>query len=122
MMLSAEARWFWRGEPSSAIAQWFMGTQSFGREAAGGETRIDRYLRARNQQDLGIKQRGASNVEIKGLIVRRDAVLAFTNLSAAARDLGQVVGKIPLCLPQAIAAHKQAALDAEVRMRAGGDR
>ena len=82
MMLSAEARWFWRGAPPPAFDQWFNGSTVFGREAAGREARIDQYLRAPHQQDLGIKQRGAGGVEIKGLIARQAAVLAFTGLSA----------------------------------------
>jgi hypothetical protein len=82
MMLSAEARWFWRGAPPPAFEQWFMEARSFGREAARREARIDQYLRAPHQQDLGIKQRGAGGVEIKGLIARQAAVLALTSLSA----------------------------------------
>jgi len=41
------------------------------------ETRVDEYLRDPGQASLGIKKRGRGDVEIKGLISRRDKNLDF---------------------------------------------
>jgi hypothetical protein len=89
MMLSADARWFWRGAPPAPFEAWFLGRSAFETAATGGDTRCDRYLRAPNQVDLGIKQRGSEGVEIKGLIARGQASVQFNNLNATAEISGK---------------------------------
>lgn len=89
MMLSAEARWFWRGAPPDMFEQWFMGARTFALQAGGGDTRVDQYLRAPHQRELGIKQRGSGDVEIKGLFSRRQAVVALAGLSASPEIWGK---------------------------------
>ena len=84
MMLSAEARWFWRGAPPAPFEEWFLASSAFKTAAAGGDTRCDRYLRAPSRVDLGIKQRGSGGVEIKGLIARGQGSLNLANLHAPA--------------------------------------
>ena len=82
MMLSAEARWFWRDAPPAAFERWFTGTDSFRGPANGGDTRCDHYLRAPDQVELGIKKRGSGTTEIKGVITRRAITVEFNSLVA----------------------------------------
>ena len=89
MMLSAEVRWFWRGGPPAPFEEWFLSRGAFEIAATGGDTRCDRYLRAPNQVDLGIKQRGSGDVEIKGLIARGQSAVQFNNLNATVEIWGK---------------------------------
>ena len=84
MMLSAEARWFWRGAPPAPFEKWFLARGAFETAPMGGDTRCDRYLRAPHEINLGIKQRGSEGVEIKGLIVRGQGSVQLNNLNARA--------------------------------------
>jgi hypothetical protein len=71
MFLSAELRWFWSEAPAGLEA-WFRDEAIHGCRSGGGDTRVDRYLLEKRQQELGIKLRGSKpGVEIKGLVVSR---------------------------------------------------
>ena len=89
MNLSAEARWFWRGAPPAAFETWFTGADSFAAAATGGDIRCDRYLRAPDQMELGIKKRGSGTTEIKGLIARKAVTVEFKNLVARVEFWGK---------------------------------
>jgi hypothetical protein len=74
MLVSAELRWFWRGdEPPSDIERWFdRGDIPAG---DGSDLRRDRYFPHRGEPELGVKLRGEGGgnelVEIKGLVATR---------------------------------------------------
>lgn len=69
-LISAEIRWFWRGDPQPDFHAWFQSESAHGCRAGGGtQTRVDVYLSAPAQADLGIKRRGNKpGVEVKGLV------------------------------------------------------
>ena len=74
-MVSAEARWFWRGTPPADLERWFVLRPI---AAGGGTLRLDEYLLDARQQELGIKRRGAIGappdadaIEVKGLVETR---------------------------------------------------
>ena len=50
--------------------------------AGSSKTRVDEYLRDPAQDPLGIKKRGRGDVEIKGLISRRDKHLDFAGCTS----------------------------------------
>ena len=69
MRITAEIRWFWRGRPPSAFAEWFTAAGPPWGSASEARTRTDAYLRDHAESALGIKKRGdGDGVEIKGLI------------------------------------------------------
>ena len=71
MKLSAETRWFWKGDPTKEVDEWFRKWSDV--PPGGGALRVDRYIRDTGQAELGIKLRGGkSDMEIKGLIATRD--------------------------------------------------
>jgi hypothetical protein len=82
MILSAEARWFWRGEPPPGFEQWFVAANVFAWEAKASEPRRNLYLRSPDQQELSIKTVGSSSVEIKGLVSRWLASVSVADLTA----------------------------------------
>ena len=78
MQLSAEIRWFWRGDPQPDFYAWFQSAAVHGYPAGGGkDSRDDIYLSSPAQADLGIKRRGKkSDVEVKGLVEISETRLA----------------------------------------------
>lgn len=76
MQVSAEVRWFWDRGRAAEVKSWFL---HGGVRPGGGErTRIDRYVRAGNSGELGVKVRDEiqgrpPDVEIKGLCQILDA-------------------------------------------------
>ena len=75
MMVSAEARWFWQGNPPDDLERWFELRPIV---AGGGVPRLDEYLLDARQKELGIKSRGdigkrpdADAIEVKGLVETR---------------------------------------------------
>jgi hypothetical protein len=75
MVVSAEARWFWRGTPPDDLERWFVQRPI---AAGGGTPRLDEYLLDARQQEVGIKRRGAIGeppdadaIEVKGLVETR---------------------------------------------------
>ena len=83
MAVSAEFRWFWRGQPPEGLEDWFLEAKAHPCAAGGGKTRKDHYLKAVGEADLGIKYRGDPtlapedrSVEVKGLIAVSDSALA----------------------------------------------
>jgi hypothetical protein len=70
MRLTAEIRWFWPDRPPPEFHGWFVGAGATWTAAGSTKTRGDEYLR--DQDSLGIKNRGRSDVEIKGLISHRE--------------------------------------------------
>ena len=77
MRLTAEIRWFWPDRPPREFQDWFVGAGAACAEAGERRTRVDEYLRDLSHDSLGIKRRGGREVEIKGLIARRDRHLEF---------------------------------------------
>lgn len=74
VLISAEARWFWRQDLPPAVEAWFREGMS---PPGGGQPRTDEYLLDRLQRELGIKMRGGGRgVEVKGLVARREHVSA----------------------------------------------
>lgn len=74
MQVSAEVRWFWKGSLPAGLESWFRGGAV---PPGGGGLRIDEYLVAASQTELGIKKRGTNaGVEIKGLVDVRAALPA----------------------------------------------
>jgi hypothetical protein len=66
MLVSAEIRWFWKGDCPSQVSHWF---ENFGFPAGGGEPRRDDYVHLNGNPELGIKKRGKKDgLEVKGLI------------------------------------------------------
>lgn len=78
MQISAEIRWFWRGDPQPEFHAWFQSASLHGCTAGGGkDSREDIYLSAPAQADLGIKRRGNKpGVEVKGLVAILETRLA----------------------------------------------
>jgi hypothetical protein len=77
MQLSAEIRWFWNDAPPSGLKDWFLSETVHGCAAGGGNTRDDKYLVDKKQDELGIKQRGDKpGVEIKSLVADKYATLS----------------------------------------------
>jgi hypothetical protein len=75
MLVSAEARWFWREAPPDGLERWFTQRPL---AAGGGKPRLDEYLLDPGQQELGTKKRGdpsqrtdRDGVEVKGLVETR---------------------------------------------------
>lgn len=70
MQISAECRWFWRGNSSaSKLLSWFKDPSIHPCAAGGGEYRCDEYLHDLEQPELGIKRRGNKpGSEVKGLV------------------------------------------------------
>ncbi len=75
MFLSAEVRWFWRDACPAEVRAWFHGGPTPPAIPPGGDEsgRVDRYLHAKGNTEIGIKVRGAregrpDDVEIKGLV------------------------------------------------------
>ena len=75
MFLSAEARWFWRDDCPAKVREWFHGGPSAPAIPPGGgqSERVDRYLHAKGNTEIGIKARDArdgqpDDVEVKGLV------------------------------------------------------
>jgi hypothetical protein len=82
MRLTAEIRWFWPDGPPQEFHGWFVGACAAWPAAASTKTRVDEYLRDPDQVSLGIKKRGRGDVEIKGLISRRDKRLDFAGCAS----------------------------------------
>jgi hypothetical protein len=82
MRLTAEIRWFWPDRPPQEFHGWFLGAGAGWAAADSTEIRVDEYLRDPDQDSLGIKKRGRGDVEIKGLIGRRDQHLDFAGCTA----------------------------------------
>ena len=78
MWLSAEVRWFWRDACPEGVRDWFYGGPTVPAIPPAGEPseRVDRYLHAKGNTEIGIKVRDArdardgrpDDVEIKGLV------------------------------------------------------
>lgn len=75
MFLSAEARWFWRNDCPAEVREWFLGGPTAPAIPPGGgqSERVDRYLHAKGNTEIGIKTRDAregqpGEVEVKGLV------------------------------------------------------
>ena len=85
MRLTAEIRWFWPDRPPQKFHDWFVGAGATWTAAGSTKTRVDEYLRDPDQDSLGIKKRGRGDVEIKGLISRRDKHLDFAGCSVPQR-------------------------------------
>ena len=75
MQLSAEVRWFWRDACPPAVREWFHEGPTAPAIPPGGQSRerVDRYLRARGNTEIGVKVRDAreghtDDVEVKGLV------------------------------------------------------
>jgi hypothetical protein len=80
MLVSAEARWFWREAPPDGLERWFTQRPL---AAGGGKPRTDEYLLDAGQQELGIKKRGdpsersdTDGIEVKGLVETRTRLQA----------------------------------------------
>jgi hypothetical protein len=59
---------FWTS-PVAGLEDWFRQPAAHGCPAGGGAVRIDEYLRAPGQVELGIKRRGKKKgIEVKGLV------------------------------------------------------
>ena len=82
MRLTAEIRWFWPDRPPQEFHDWFLGAGAAWTAAGSIKTRVDEYLRDPDQDSLGIKTRGRGDVEIKGLISRRDKHLDFAGCTS----------------------------------------
>lgn len=82
MRTTAEIRWFWQGAPPPRFKAWFVAAGPSWPAARESETRIDAYLRDTEQRELGIKERGGSMVEVKGLISRQPFTQSFAGCSA----------------------------------------
>ena len=82
MRLTAEIRWFWPDRPPQEFHGWFVGAGAAWTAAGSTKTRVDQYLRDPDQDSLGIKKRGRGDVEIKGLISRRDKHLNFAGCTS----------------------------------------
>jgi len=80
--LTAEIRWFWPDRPPQEFHGWFVGASAAWTAASSTKTRVDEYLRDPDQDSLGIKKRGRGDVEIKGLISRRDKHLDFAGCTS----------------------------------------
>lgn len=76
MQLSAEVRWFWRGEISQDMKAWFNSKDQHGGAPGGGAVpRTDLYLRDVRQAEIGIKLRGNKpGYEIKGLVAELEPI------------------------------------------------
>lgn len=69
MLLTAEIRWFWRGEIPREFEAWFCQPSPGVAMAGGGGVRVDEYLADAGQIQLGVKRRGGTEgLEIKGLV------------------------------------------------------
>ncbi len=75
MWLSAEVRWFWRDACPEEVRDWFHAGPTAPAIPPGGESseRVDRYLHAKGNTELGVKVRDvregqSDDVEIKGLV------------------------------------------------------
>lgn len=69
LVISAEIRWFWRGDVPPGLNAWFHDRAVHGCAAGGGRSRRDTYAADAAQCELGLKQRGTkSAVEVKGFI------------------------------------------------------
>jgi hypothetical protein len=78
MQLSAEIRLFWFDRQPAQLEAWFLDPAVHQSPPAGPEDRTDIYLPDPRQTELGIKTRGEKpGVEIKGLIAKPGATLAF---------------------------------------------
>lgn len=79
MVVSAEVRWFWRGDPPAGLKEWFCKADHHGCPAGGGKVRVDEYLREPSQTEVGIKRRGGQRgaVEMKGLVAARWGCIAI---------------------------------------------
>ena len=82
MRLTAEIRWFWPDRPPQEFHGWFVGAGTAWTATGSTKTRVDEYLRDPDQDSLGIKKRGRGDVEIKGLISRRDKHLDFAGCTS----------------------------------------
>jgi hypothetical protein len=83
MRVTAEIRWFWKDAPPQAFHDWFVGGGLDWAPQAGSETRTDEYLVDKDQHELGIKKRGGSGVEIKGMVGRGTGTLEIAGCSCA---------------------------------------
>ena len=71
MRISAELRWFWRGDVPPAFEKWFRESPTHPYPVGGGNLRQDDYLVDPGQTELGIKTRGGgTRTDIKGLFSR----------------------------------------------------
>jgi hypothetical protein len=69
MLLSAEARWFWRGRCPQPVHDWFFKS---GLPPGGGFSRVDKYVPQRGEPEISIKKRGDKpGFEVKGLVATR---------------------------------------------------
>jgi hypothetical protein len=108
MQISAEIRYFWRSATPHGIEQWFCGPELQCFPEGWGESRIDEYLRSKNQAEVSIKRRGEkAGVEMKGLV-------AFSAMRLPAPFAGQVeiwakwdVSSIELDRKSTVAIHKR---------------
>jgi hypothetical protein len=79
--ITAELRWFWAGPAPADFQDWFISPGPGWEAARGPEVRTDAYLRDSRQATLGIKQRGhGAQIEIKGLILRREPSVRFAGV------------------------------------------
>ena len=70
MLVSAEVRWFWRGQRRQPVHDWFFKS---GLPPGGGQSRIDRYAPQRGKAEISLKRRGNKpEFEVKGLVQREE--------------------------------------------------
>ena len=68
MLVSAEMRWFWKGDYPQSVSRWFE-ELSFPLPASAEEQRTDRYLDLQGNTEIGVKLRGKKpELEVKGLV------------------------------------------------------
>ena len=109
MWLSAEVRWFWRDACPEEVRDWFHTGPTAPPIPPGSESsgRIDRYLHAKGNTELGVKVREASQarpdgVEIKGLVAVVDPPDPLAEAAAIPLDQIQIWCKWKA--PQVVAA------------------
>ena len=69
MLVSAEVRWFWRGQHRQPVHDWFFKS---GLPPGGGQSRIDRYAPQRGKAEISLKRRGNKpEFEVKGFVTTR---------------------------------------------------
>jgi hypothetical protein len=74
MLVSAEIRWFWKGDCPDQVSQWFE-NRDF--PPGGGKPRRDDYAHLNGNPELGIKKRDKkAGLEVKGLIATLPAPFA----------------------------------------------
>jgi hypothetical protein len=88
MLVSAEVRWFWRGQRRRPVHDWFFKS---GLPPGGGQSRIDRYAPQRGKAEISLKRRG-NKPEFEGQGARNNARnFGARTAGTAYRNMAQVV-------------------------------